>query len=40
MREREELRIINKYKFALLRIRFPDGVFLQVNKIIYAIKFI
>lgn len=29
MREREELRVINKYKFALIRVRFPDGVYLQ-----------
>lgn len=29
MREREELRYIQRYKFALIRIRFPDGVYLQ-----------
>lgn len=30
MREKEELREIRKYKFALIRIRFPDGLYLQV----------
>lgn len=30
MRERDELREIRKYKFALIRIRFPDGLYLQV----------
>lgn len=29
MREKDELREIKKYKFALIRIRFPDGIFLQ-----------
>lgn len=29
MREREELRYIQRYKFALIRVRFPDGVYLQ-----------
>ncbi|XP_044737298.1 UBX domain-containing protein 6 [Chrysoperla carnea] len=29
MREKDELREIKKYKFALIRIRFPDGLFLQ-----------
>lgn len=29
MREKEELRTINRYKFTLIRVRFPNGVFLQ-----------
>ncbi|XP_055716294.1 UBX domain-containing protein 6 [Phlebotomus papatasi] len=29
MREREELRIINRYRYTLIRVRFPDGVYLQ-----------
>lgn len=29
MREREELRYIQRYKYALIRVRFPDGVYLQ-----------
>uniref|UniRef100_U5EUD8 Putative ubiquitin regulatory protein n=1 Tax=Corethrella appendiculata TaxID=1370023 RepID=U5EUD8_9DIPT len=29
MRERQELRVVNRYKFSLLRVRFPDGVYLQ-----------
>ncbi|XP_055610733.1 UBX domain-containing protein 6 [Uranotaenia lowii] len=29
MREKEELRVINRYKFSLIRIRFPNGVYLQ-----------
>lgn len=29
MREKEELRVINRYKFSLVRVRFPNGVFLQ-----------
>jgi UBX domain-containing protein 6 len=32
MREKEELRTINKYKFSLIRIRFPNGVYLQVRE--------
>lgn len=35
MREREELRYINRYKFALIRIRFPDGVYLQGTFSVY-----
>lgn len=30
MREREEQRAANMYKFSLIRVRFPDGVILQV----------
>lgn len=29
MREKEELREMRKYRFALIRIRLPDGIFLQ-----------
>lgn len=29
MREKEELRVINRYKFSLIRVRFPNGVYLQ-----------
>ncbi|XP_055677517.1 UBX domain-containing protein 6 [Lutzomyia longipalpis] len=29
MREREELRIVNRYRYTLIRVRFPDGVYLQ-----------
>lgn len=32
MREKDELRTMNKYNFALIRVRFPDGVFLQVSQ--------
>ncbi|XP_022912967.1 UBX domain-containing protein 6 [Onthophagus taurus] len=35
MREKDELREIRKYKFALIRIRFPDGVFLQGTFSVY-----
>lgn len=31
MREKDELREIRKYKFALIRVRFPDGIYLQVK---------
>lgn len=31
MREKEELREMRKYKFSLIRIRFPDGLYLQVG---------
>lgn len=30
MREKEELREMKKYRFALIRIRLPDGIYLQV----------
>lgn len=29
MRERDELKELRKYRFALLRVRFPDGILLQ-----------
>lgn len=35
MREREELRTISKYKYALIRVRFPDGVYLQGTFSVY-----
>lgn len=35
MREREELRVINRYKYALIRVRFPDGVYLQGTFSVY-----
>lgn len=35
MRERDELREIRKYKFALMRIRFPDGIYLQGTFSVY-----
>ena len=31
MREREEMKERRKYRFALIRIRFPDGLVLQVK---------
>lgn len=34
MREREELRAANMYKFSLIRVRFPDGVILQVISVV------
>jgi UBX domain-containing protein 6 len=30
MREKEESRERKKYRFALIRVRFPDGLVLQV----------
>ncbi|XP_029673575.1 UBX domain-containing protein 6 isoform X2 [Formica exsecta] len=30
MREKDEQRILRRYKFAILRIKFPDGIILQV----------
>ncbi|XP_076060811.1 UBX domain-containing protein 6-like [Oratosquilla oratoria] len=35
MREREELREMRKYRFALIRIRFPDGLILQGTFYVY-----
>lgn len=35
MREREELRYIQRYKFALIRVRFPDGIYLQGTFSVY-----
>lgn len=35
MRDKEELREIRKYKFALIRIRFPDGLYLQGTFSVY-----
>ena len=31
MRDREEQRVMSRYKYSLIRIRFPNGVYLQVN---------
>lgn len=31
MREKDEIREIRKYKFCLIRVRFPDGLYLQVR---------
>ncbi|KAM3962225.1 LOW QUALITY PROTEIN: GDI interacting protein 3 [Aphomia sociella] len=35
MREKDELREMRKYKFAIIRIRFPDGILLQGTFSIY-----
>jgi hypothetical protein len=32
MREKEEKREMRKYRYSVIRIRFPDGVLLQVIK--------
>lgn len=29
MREREELRVANRYRYALIRVRYPNGIYLQ-----------
>lgn len=29
MREKDEQRVLRRYKFAVLRIKFPDGIILQ-----------
>lgn len=34
MRENEEKRYAKNFKYSLIRIRFPDGLYLQVNKTI------
>lgn len=39
MREKEELREMRKYRFALIRIRLPDGIFLQVYLFLKYITF-
>ncbi|KAG8318188.1 UBX domain-containing protein 6 [Homalodisca vitripennis] len=31
MREKEEQREMKKYRFALIRVRFPDGILLQLS---------
>ena len=33
MREKEEMKERRKYRFALMRIRFPDGLVLQVHRV-------
>ncbi|KOB68280.1 putative UBX domain-containing protein 1 [Operophtera brumata] len=35
MREKEELREMRKYKYALIRVRFPDGILLQGTFFVY-----
>ncbi|RZC43041.1 UBX domain-containing protein 6, partial [Asbolus verrucosus] len=35
MREKDELREIRKYKFAIIRVRFPDGLYLQGTFSVY-----
>ncbi|XP_060536532.1 UBX domain-containing protein 6 isoform X4 [Cylas formicarius] len=35
MKEKDELREIRKYKFSLIRIRFPDGLYLQGTFFVY-----
>nr|CAD7199034.1 unnamed protein product [Timema douglasi] len=35
MREKEELREMRKYKYALIRVRFPDGILLQGTFSVY-----
>jgi hypothetical protein len=31
MREKEEQREMRKYRYAVIRVRFPDGILLQVT---------
>lgn len=31
MREKEQERYANRFKYSLIRIRFPDGLYLQVS---------
>lgn len=38
MREKDELREMKKYKFAIIRVRFPDGILLQVRYCIYLLR--
>lgn len=33
MRENEERRFARNFRFSLLRIRFPDGLYLQVRNV-------
>ncbi|KAJ8963064.1 hypothetical protein NQ318_018528 [Aromia moschata] len=35
MREKDEIREIRKYKFCLIRVRFPDGLYLQGTFSVY-----
>ncbi|CAO1318306.1 unnamed protein product [Diamesa hyperborea] len=35
MREKHEIRMANRYKFSLIRIRFPDGIYLQGTFSVY-----
>lgn len=36
MREKDEMREFRKYRYTVLRIRFPDGILLQVCLVIYV----
>lgn len=36
MREKEELREMKMYKYAIIRVRFPDGVLLQVGNYVFS----
>lgn len=38
MRENEEKRFAKNFKYSLIRIRFPDGLYLQVNKIFLLLR--
>ena len=31
MRDKEQERFVNRFKYTLIRIRFPDGLYLQVK---------
>jgi len=37
MREKQEQKEMRRYKYALVRVRFPDGIFLQVSWVGYAL---
>ena len=37
MREREEMKERRKYRFCLIRVRFPDGLVLQVTQITFQL---
>ena len=40
MREKEEMKERRKYRFALMRIRFPDGLVLQVPIYLHSVEII
>jgi hypothetical protein len=40
MREKEEQREMRKYRYALIRIRLPDGILLQVMLFIENVLFL
>lgn len=33
MREREEQRVLRMYRYALVRVKFPNGIYIQVSRI-------